>query len=587
MELPEQYRAAEALEEYLGDPGDPDSALSFARAVELDDRDGYPAEGVALLNDWKLGDYYVPVQHGGRLHSYEELAALLKVVARRDFTVALAHAVTLVGNSFVWLAGSEHQKAWLAGLTQQHGQIAAAFHEKAHGNDHLANEVAAIAMDGGYLLNGEKWGFSIPRRSTALAVFARTSPEAGPRGFSLFLVEKAKLDLPSYSYLSTLKSHGNRGHEIGGIRFKNARVPKDALIGSVGLGLEIALKSSQITRTEAPALALGAADTALRATVDFAVERRLYGEPVIAIPHARKVLVDAFLDLLICDSLLTAALRAIQAAPDQMAIASVIVKYFVPFTIEQTIQNLSIVLGARHYLREGHWGGIFQKLMRDVLFARLAHFPSINSLHQVALQLRDLARCRHTPALQAEMVGGLEAIYLMKQRLPDYDPARLTLSSRGRDYTVQSLELAVERLTAGSRGGGDRQVLDVVLRQTRELLHALVDLWTARAHLEQRCGGDYASSPELFDLAADYCTIHAAAACLHIWIFNRQHLGNFFAEGIWLVLCLDRLLQRLGRSGGSVPRNWPVRVEEELVARYRADRLFGLVPLQLARRGAR
>ncbi len=44
MQVPEQYRKAEAFENYLGDPADPDSRISFATALELDEREEYPSE---------------------------------------------------------------------------------------------------------------------------------------------------------------------------------------------------------------------------------------------------------------------------------------------------------------------------------------------------------------------------------------------------------------------------------------------------------------------------------------------------------------------------------------------------------------
>src|SRR6185503_14801662 len=121
----------------------------------------------------------------------------------------------------------------------------------------------------------------------------------------------------------------------------------------------------QISRTMCAALSLGAADTALRAALDFALRRRVFGDTVSAIPSARDQLAGAYADLLMCDCLALAAARALDCAVPRMSVWSSIVKYFVPATTEELIRDAAVVLGARHYLREGHFAGVFQKAMRD------------------------------------------------------------------------------------------------------------------------------------------------------------------------------------------------------------------------------
>src|SRR5262249_7880787 len=150
--------------------------------------------------------------------------------------------------------------------------------------------------------------------------------------------------------------------------------------GGLGEGLEIALKSSQITRTLVTATSLGAADTALRATLDFAFARRLYGQTVFDIPHARGTLGNAFLDLLIGNCLATSTTRALHVVPEQMSVLAAVIKYFVPTAIDRLMRNVSVVLGARNYLREGHWWGIFQKLVRDTPVASVGHYSSVINL---------------------------------------------------------------------------------------------------------------------------------------------------------------------------------------------------------------
>ena len=148
MQVPEQYRMAEEFEDYLGDPADPDSRIPFATALELDEREEYPSGQHAALDSWDIPGFYIPVELGGRLTSFEELFALLRVLSRRDLTVAMSHVITFLGAVPIWIAGSEDQKQMLAGLIRGRHKIAFALTERTHGGDLLANEFEAREEDG-------------------------------------------------------------------------------------------------------------------------------------------------------------------------------------------------------------------------------------------------------------------------------------------------------------------------------------------------------------------------------------------------------------------------------------------------------
>jgi hypothetical protein len=71
-----------------------------------------------------------------------------------------------------------------------------------------------------------------------------------------------------------------------------------------------------------------------------------------------------------------------------------------------------------------------------------------------------------------------------------------------------------------------------------------------------------------------------------MWCQNGSACGGFLGRGDWLVLCLKRLLaDDRGTIGGATP--WITSVAEELVDRYRSDRLYSIIPQELAARSAR
>jgi len=579
---------AEKLERYLGDPHDERNALSFAQAVALDEVEQYPERACALLDEWGLPDFYVPAVCGGRLRSYEELISLLRVVARRDFTVGFAYSIlSLLGSAATWVGGTDCQKQKVAQLLKERKQIILAYNEKAHGGDFMATGVKAVKVDGGYQLSGEKWLIGNAVRCAAMTVMARTRDEAGPRSLSLFLVEKNALDPRSFEHLPRIKTHGVRGAHVSGIKFKESFLKEDSLIGAEGTALEQTLKAFQLTRAVIPALALGAADTALRCVLDFARTRNLYGSRVVTLPQVRQTLVEAFLDLLIGDCLTTACARAVHQTPEQMRLYSAVVKYYVPQSLEETIERLGVVLGARHYLREEHWHGIFQKLLRDNVVLRY-HFNAALNLTTIGVHLRDLAQHRAYAASNADasaLQTRLAAVFDLNHPLADLNPNGLSLYTRGRDDFLNGLELALEQLRLlAQRTPSEGVLLQCVIALVERVLEQRQAADYEQRDVALRLGSEYSRSPELFELAERYCVLEAAACCVHLWLHNRERLSEFFMRGDWLVLSLERLLMHLGQERSNLPAEHEERVAEEMERLFEEERLFSVVPLQLAQR---
>ena len=574
---------AEKLERYLGDPHDERNVFSFAQAIALDEAEQYPERACALLDEWGLPDFYVPAACGGRLRSYEELISLLRVVARRDFTVGFAYSIlSLLGSAATWVGGTGCQKKKVAQLLKERKQIILAYNEKSHGGDFMATGVKAVKVDGGYQLSGEKWLIGNAVRCAALTVMARTRDDVGPRSLSLFLVEKSALDPHSFEHLPRIKTLGVRSAHVSGIRFKESFLREDALIGAEGTALEQTLKAFQLTRAVIPALALGAADTALRCVLDFARSRKLYGACVVEMPQVRRTLVEAFLDLLIGDCLTIACARAVHQTPEQMRLYSAVVKFYVPQTLEETIERLGVVLGARHYIREEHWHGMFQKLLRDNVVVRY-HFNAALNLTTIGVHLRDLAQHRahaDADALQTR----LASIFDLNQPLRDFDPNALSLYTRGRDDFLNGLDLALAQLRQLAQRAPS-VLLQCVIAQVERVLEQRQAADDEQRELSSRLGSEYSRSPELFEQAERYCVLEAAACCVHLWLRNRERLGEFFERGDWLVLSLERLLLRLGQRRNEVlPAEHEERVAVEMERLFEEEQLFSVVPLQLARR---
>jgi alkylation response protein AidB-like acyl-CoA dehydrogenase len=578
-----QYWIAEALERDLGHPAQADNPLSWQHTAELDEQETFPSQEVEWLYNWQLQRYYIPTDCGGEFTSFEEFVSFVRVLSRRDLNIAIAFT-TMFWSFLTWMAGTETQKRKLAQfMLEDHGTLCLAYSEREHGSDLVGGSVVARKVPGGYRLTGEKWPINRATRSGITYVLARTDEAGGNRGLSLFMVEKARLDPAHYGNNPKIKTHGIRGADMSGIYFEDCFVPDDMLLGPEGHGLELALKGFQITRALCAGFSQGSADTCLRTTLNFALNRQVYGKTVWDMPHPRRTLVNGFLDILTCDCVNIAAARGFHVVPRQFSVWSAVDKYFVPVTLEKMQQDISVVLGARFYMRDEHDHGVFQKMLRDSSIISVFDGSSVVNLHSLILQRRQLAKARGRRKDKdlAPLQDRLRNSFDLSTDLPPFAPQQLELISRGADDVLHGLEPALEQLEAlKGEATVDQALLALLREQGTLLLKVLNDQDADIANSAFEHGHD--QSFESFEQAKHYCRLHAATACLHMWLHNREQLGDFFAQGQWLVLCIERLLAQLVPQRPAIPAHYYETVAVELLKLHREDKMFSIVPFQLA-----
>ncbi len=584
-----QYQLAEKLEQALGHPQQADSRMSFQQTAELDEAEQFPHEEIAWLYDWGLQDYYIPTECGGKFTSFEEFVAFVRVLARRDLNISIAFT-TLFWSFLTWMAGSNEQKKRLSHLMrEEHIAMCLSYSERGHGSDLVGGSVTATKVEGGYLLNGEKWPINRATISDITYVLARTDPEGGNRGLSLFMVEKKDLNPSEYYNLPKIKTHGIRAADMSGIGFSDCFIPDSMLLGKAGHGLELGLKGFQITRALCAAFSQGAADTTMRTTLNFAVNRKLYSKTVVDMPHARRTLTHAFLDMLICDCVNIGAARGFHVATDQFSVWSAVDKYFVPVMLEQVMKETSVILGSRFYMRDEHDSGVFQKALRDSAIISMFDGSSVVNLHALILQRRQLAkarvRIRQKPDKLAAVQARLAQSFSLGTDVPTFEPNQLELISRGADDVMQGLEGTIVKLET-LRKSDDSTLDQSVLSQLVKLAQIILEEIDAQDVLITDSAFEHGhdQSFESFELAKQYCRLHAAIACILMWIHNRNNaeLGEFFAKGEWVVLSVHRLLSHFRMDLNTPSGAYYENVAQELLRLHAEDKMFSIVPFQLA-----
>ncbi|GGL05828.1 acyl-CoA dehydrogenase family protein [Streptomyces flaveus] len=570
------YRSAEELDAFLGDPDHPSGWFSHARCLELDEKEEFPAEICRRLDDWGLPAHYVPVEHGGRLTDYERLIQLMRVVARRDLTVAIGHGKTYLGGVCVWVAGTPEQATRLGADIRAGVPVSLGLTERAHGSDLLAGEVQGTDGAGGWLVSGEKWLINNATRGSLLSLLTRTDPAGGPRGFSVLLVDKRELDKDMYRHLPKVHTHGIRGADISGIAFDRARVDRSALVGTEGGGLEVVLKALQLTRTLCAALSLGAADQGLRLAADFTRQRELYGRLLGDLPQARRTLGTAAADVLLHEALATVASRLVHTQTDEMSVTAAVTKYTLPSGTEDVLARLTRLLGARAFLKGVYEGGMFQKVERDHRIVGLFDGNTLVNLNSLVNQFRSLVRGRRRGT--GDTVGARTA-YDLSLPLPPLRPGSLSLVARHGSGVLAGLGESVARLTELAR---ERPALIPAAEAARRIVAV-----TDRVHteMEERQGlvGDV--PPAAFETARRYTLCHTAAVCLGLWthsahLFTGTRAAPLWQDGLWLRAALDRILDRLGEPDTGDGEAYEALVDH-LITTRRSGELFSLHPYRL------
>ncbi|MEU1280332.1 acyl-CoA dehydrogenase [Streptomyces sp. NPDC005805] len=564
----------DALERSFGPLDDDANPLGGAALLAADAAGEVLAEAEQVLDAHGLNAEFVPASLGGRLRRMDVLGRLLRPVFRRDASLGFAYGLNcFFAATPVWTAGNDEQRAKAARLLLDGHRIAVARHGVAHGNDFVRDEfTATVRPDGSLVVNGSKTGIANASRARGLVVFARTGAEGGGRSHTVLLLDRAELPPGSVEDLGRRATTGMRSAEFGGLRITDCPVPAGAVLGKIGDGYELSLRSSLVIRGVIPSIVLAGADTALRTVAAFADRRRADGRSSLDVQHVRDVLTGAFLDLLLIDCLALVGTRALHLLPKQLSAYAAAAAYLAPKLVAETMDEMSAVLGELTFAKEGAYG-MFQKQLRDLPVTSLGHAGSAGRQVSILPQLPFFAR--HTWFMDPEAPPGLFRLY---EDLPPLDlsaPALLGDGDRLAATLVASSDLFEETPPDGDGG---------VLRfLARTFTAELDDLRQAFADVPQN-DRKALSSPHSLGLADRYTLVLAAAACLGVWREQRsaQDGDPFLADPAWPSAALYRLCRRLGLPLPDRPLAAERRVLDEALARLRGRRSYDLYGSPLA-----
>ncbi len=159
------------------------------------------------------------------------------------------------------------------------------------GSDAMNIRTRAVKKGDKYILNGTKIFITNGPIADILLVYAKTAPEKGPKGISAFIVEK---DFPGFSVSRKLKKCGMRGSPTGELIFEDCEVPAENLVGEENKGVAVMTSGLDIERIVLAGGSLGMAQQALEYSIQYAVDREQFGQPIANFQMIQQKLADMY-----------------------------------------------------------------------------------------------------------------------------------------------------------------------------------------------------------------------------------------------------------------------------------------------------
>ena len=248
-------------------------------AFQLDQENRFPTEAVKKLGEMGLmGIPYDPEYGGGGLDVLSYAIAVEELARVDGGAGVILSAHTSLGTFPIVQFGTEEQKRkYLPDLCSGRKIGAFGLTEPNAGSDAGGTETTAQDMGDHYLLNGEKIFITNGGEADTYVVFAVTTPDIGTRGISAFIVEKG---WEGFTFEPHYDKMGIRSSATCQLNFNNVKIPKENLLGKEGQGFKIAMSTLDGGRIGIAAQALGIAQGAFEAAVEYSKDRVQFGRPI-------------------------------------------------------------------------------------------------------------------------------------------------------------------------------------------------------------------------------------------------------------------------------------------------------------------
>ena len=249
-------------------------------AAKADAEDWFPRDELwTQMGALGLHGITVEEEYGGLGLGYLEHVIAVEEVSRASAAIGLsygAHSNLCVNQIRRW--GNAGQKAkYLPKLISGEHVGSLAMSEAGAGSDVVSMKLKADRVQGGYVLNGTKFWITNATYADTLVVYAKTSPDAGSRGITAFLIEK---DMPGFSIGQKIDKVGMRGSPTAELVFTDCEVSEEQVMGPENGGVGVLMSGLDYERVVLAGLQLGIMQACLDTVIPYVRERKQFGKPI-------------------------------------------------------------------------------------------------------------------------------------------------------------------------------------------------------------------------------------------------------------------------------------------------------------------
>lgn len=329
-------------------------AACFAReklmpvAAKLDEENRPPYE---LMDEMAAEGFFgmrYPKEWGGGGHNAVTTYLSVAELARGSAGVALLLLVHWMAVDTLLKFGTEAQKSrWLPDMIQGKKIAAFTISEAQAGSDAAGITTVAAKTEGGYILNGAKYFCTNGGIAELYVIAAKTNPEAGGRGISLFVIEKGT---PGFVVTPPLAKMGCRSSATTALAFRDCYVSEDCLLGAENGGFKAAMYGLVGGRLGMGAMGLGVAEAAMKASLSYANRRMAFGAPLARIPAVQAMAADMHIKVQAVRNMLLAVTEK-QDAGEDFSMDTSVLKAFAAEAVSEVCHKALQIYGGHGYVR--------------------------------------------------------------------------------------------------------------------------------------------------------------------------------------------------------------------------------------------
>jgi isovaleryl-CoA dehydrogenase len=266
----------------------------YPLAQRMDDEEWWPEDVFGKIGETGYFGVTAPEAYGGSGMDVFTSGLILQAFSRWNHALGLAWVAheNLCLHNILRNANEQQKKKYLPGLCKGTLIGALGLTEPGAGSDALGSMKTTARLEGGhYLLNGTKLFITNGPVADVLLVYAKTDKDKGAQGISAFIVEK---DFPGFKVAQKLVKMGFRGSQTAELVFDDCKVPAENLVGAENKGVRVVMSGLDLERAMISPICLGIAERALALSLDYARQRKQFGQPISSFQMIQSKLADMY-----------------------------------------------------------------------------------------------------------------------------------------------------------------------------------------------------------------------------------------------------------------------------------------------------